>query len=85
MTEPKLTQPARLLAKLKEADGAWINGQYFLREMYFSQYHSVIFTLENDPKWQKEYMGYQIEHSDFTDEHGFKSYRLVPKKDGTLF
>lgn len=82
----KPTQPERLLAKLKEANGEWINGQYFLREMYFSQYHSVIFTLENEQRWKDQYEGYEIQHSDFTDEHGFKSYRLVPKAaSATLF
>lgn len=62
------TQEERVLRALTDANGGWINGQYFLREMMLSQYHAVIFRLEEQ--------GHQIEHSTFTDEHGFKSYRL---------
>lgn len=40
--------------------------------MYLSQYHAVIWSLENED-------GIEIEHSPFTDEHGFKSYRIAQK------
>lgn len=66
------TQNARVLDALVVANGGWVNGQYFLRELYFSQYHTVIHTLEYRYGWP-------IEHSDFTDNFGFKSYRL-PKE-----
>ena len=62
------TQEERVLRALTEANGGWINGQHFLREMMLSQYHAVIFRLEEK--------GHDIQHSDFTDEHGFKSYRI---------
>jgi hypothetical protein len=40
------TQEERVLRALTEANGGWINGQYFLHEMRLSQYHAVIFRLE---------------------------------------
>ena len=64
------SQAGRMLDALLNAKGDWINGQYFLRTLYFSQYHRIIFQLENDYGWK-------IEHSDFKDEWGFKSYRIV--------
>ncbi len=70
----KPTQCEKVLKVLENADGGWVSGTYFLRELYLSQYHARIHELQNK--------GYKIEASDFTDEHGFKSYRLV--KD-TLF
>ena len=64
------TQERRVLKALLDADGGWVSGQYFLREMYLSQYHRAIFNLEKRD-------GIEIEHSGFTDEHGFKSYRIT--------
>lgn len=64
------TQAARVLDALLAARGGWVNGQFFLRELYFSQYHQVIHTLENR-------FGWAVEHSLFADEHGFKSYRIA--------
>lgn len=64
------TQEKRVLDVLLNADGGWVSGQYFLREMYLSQYHRAIFNLEKRD-------GVAIEHSPFTDEHGFKSYRIT--------
>lgn len=64
------TQYDKLLRALLEARGDWVNGQYFCRTLWLTQFHSVIFTLENRYGWK-------IEHSDFTDEHGFKSYRIA--------
>lgn len=71
----KITQEERILAKLKEARGQWINGQYFLRNMMISQYHRAIFNLIN----KRDFYFYngKIEASEFTDEYKFKSYRLV--------
>lgn len=70
-----MTQEERILAKLQDAKGAWVNGQYFLREMYLSQYHRAIYNLQKNKK-RYGYVG-EIESSPFTDEHKFKSYRLV--------
>ena len=64
------TQEKRILNVLLQANGAWVSGQYFLREMYLSQYHRAIFNLEKRD-------GVKIEHSSFTDEHGFRSYRII--------
>jgi hypothetical protein len=69
------TQEMRVLEALQKADGGWINGQYFLRTMFLSQYHRAIWNLQK----RRERYGYEgiIEASDFKDEYGFKSYRLV--------
>lgn len=80
---PNLSQEGRVLAVLQEAKGDWVNKQIFIRDLYLTQAGRAIYNLEHDPRWQNEYLGYEIEHSDFTDEFGFKSYRLKPK--GTLF
>lgn len=53
----------------------WVNKQYFVRVLYLTQAGRAIWNLENK-------MGYVIEHSDFTDDFGFKSYRLAKQ---TLF
>lgn len=65
----KITQADRILKVLKDANGEWVNGQYFLREMMLSQYHARI--------WDCQQKGHKIEASDFTDDFGFKSYRLL--------
>ena len=61
---------------LIDADGDWVNYQHFVRNMYLTQAHYVIYELENR-------FGWKIEHSDFTDNLGFKSYRIVPERDVT--
>src|SRR5258705_13495427 len=43
----KPTQEGRVLDALVSAAGAWVNGQYFLRSLYLSQYHRAIWNLEN--------------------------------------
>lgn len=48
----------------------WVNKQYFTRVMYLTQSGRAIWNLENR-------MGVKIEHSDFKDSFGFKSYRLL--------
>ncbi len=65
----KPTQCEKVLAKLEEANGEWVNGRVFLHEMYLSQYHARI--------WELQKKGYKIEASEESDEFGFKSYRLV--------
>ena len=74
---PNKTQEGRVLEVLRNADGEWVNKQYFIRTMMLTQAGRAIFNLENDPRWQKEHEGYKIEHSEFRDEYGFKSYRIV--------
>jgi hypothetical protein len=74
---PNLTQEARVLKVLIEADGKWVNKQYFIREMMLTQAGRAIYNLENNPEWVKQYEGYKIDHSSFRDEFGFKSYRLI--------
>lgn len=71
------TQEAKVLKVLLDANGAWINGQYFLREMYLSQYHRAIHNLEHRDGWN-------IEHSDFKDDYGFVSYRILPSGQQSL-
>ncbi len=80
---PNLTQEARVLQALKDAEGEWINKQYFVRTMMLTQAGRAIHNLENNPRWQKEYTGFVIEHSPFRDSWGFKSFRLKAKE--TLF
>lgn len=70
------TQEDRVLETLKAENGAWVNGRYFLREMFLSQYHRAIHNLEK--------RGEKIEHSTFKDEYGFKSYRIIPEQS-TIF
>lgn len=73
--EKKPTQCQRVLSVLEGANGSWVNGRYFLQTMLISQYHARIFQLQEE--------GHAIEASDFTDDFGFKSYRIIPKN--TLF
>lgn len=65
---PKPSQATRILAVLKHAKGKWVNGRKFLQEMMITQAHARLHELERK--------GYKIEHSEFRDAHGFKSYRL---------
>lgn len=76
------TQERRVLKALLDAEGGWVSGQYFLREMYLSQYHARIFSLQRD----REKYGYEgfIEASPFKDQWGFKSYRLVKERQMTI-
>ena len=71
-----MRQRDKVLKALEDADGGWVPGTYFLRELYLSQYHARIFELQRE--------GYNIEASDFTDPHGFKSYRLVKELQPSL-
>lgn len=71
----KPTQEQRILEVLEKNIGKWVSGEYFLHQMYLSQYHARI--------WGLQKKGHRIEASDFVSEHGFKSYKLLPKE--TLF
>lgn len=71
----KPTQEQRILDMLEKNLGQWVSGEYFLHTMYLSQYHARI--------WGLQKKGYRIEASDFVSDHGFKSYKLLPKD--TLF
>ena len=73
----KPTQEQRILDALLEARGQWVNKQFFIRTLYLTQAGRAIWNLENSPKWKAKLqgLGVEIEHSDFTDEYGFKSYR----------
>ena len=64
------SQEYKVLMKLLEANGAWINKQYFVRDMYLTQAGRAIYNLENEYHWP-------IEHSTFTDAFKFKSYRIL--------
>lgn len=73
------TQARKALDALLGADGEWVNGQYFLRTLYLSQYHARIWDLENRFHWK-------VEASE-PDQYGFKSYRITdrPKKQQVEF
>lgn len=64
-----MTQQEKVLKALNDANGEWVNGRFFLRELYLSQYHTRIHELQRK--------GVKIEASTFTDEYGFKSYRIT--------
>lgn len=68
--KPNKTQEEKVLEALESAKGDWINGEYFLRNLYLSQYHARIHSLQKK--------GYRIEASEFVNDHGFKAYRLLP-------
>lgn len=70
---PKGTQELRVLQRLLDASGGWINKQVFIHEMYLTQAGRAIFNLQNRFHWP-------VEPSTFTDEHGFKSYRMQQEK-----
>ena len=64
-------QKLKVLRELEK--GEWVNGRYLSRELYLSQYHTRIHELKN--------LGYEIKASDFKDEYGFKSYKLLGKPE----
>lgn len=74
------SQKEKILDYLKAHEGEWINGgQVFLHQMWISQFHARIKELQDED-------GYNIIASDFTDEHGYKSYKLVGElKQEALF
>lgn len=64
------TQPRKVLEALLRASGEWVGGRYFLHTLYLSQFHARIKDLEDK-------FGWTIQHSEFTDNFGFKSYRIA--------
>lgn len=64
----KPTQEQRILKILEDAKGEWVNGRYFIQTMMISQAHARVHSLEKKR--------INIEHSDFVDEFGFRSYRI---------
>lgn len=74
MSEPTLpkegTQARKILDVLLKANGGWVNKQHFIRNIGLTQAGARIFELENELHWP-------IEHSTFTDEFGFKSFRIL--------
>ena len=69
------TQEERVLEELVRASGEWVNGQHFLHGLMLSQFHRAIWNLQK----RRDRYAYDgaIEASTFTDQFGFKSYRLV--------
>lgn len=65
----KETQADKILKALQEKNGEWINGRYFNDTLHITQFHARIFELQK--------RGHIIEASAFTDQYGFKSYRLM--------
>ena len=70
--KPNPTQAEKILKVLQDAKGEYVNGRYFIQTMMVSQAHTRIFELQK--------RGYRIEASDFKDEFGFKSYRLIDRE-----
>ena len=68
----KPTQANRILEVLKKNLNQWINGRYFCHTMRISQFHTRIFELQK--------RGEKIDSSNFKDEFGFKSYRVLGDK-----
>jgi hypothetical protein len=64
------TQARRVLDILLKADGGWISKSYLVRTCGFTQAGARIFELENEHHWN-------IEHSDFADDLGFRSFRIL--------
>jgi hypothetical protein len=64
------TQARRVLDILLQADGGWISKSYLVRTCGFIQAGARIHELENEHHWT-------VEHSNFTDEYGFRSFRII--------
>jgi hypothetical protein len=62
-------QAVKVLQALLKAGGGWVSKAYLARTLGPTQAGARIFELENELHWP-------IEHSTFTDEFGFRSYRL---------
>lgn len=63
------TQEKRILDELIGAGGDWVSGNVFLRQMYISQFHARIWSLQKK--------GWVIEVSKDFDGYGFKRYRIA--------
>jgi hypothetical protein len=66
------TQVRRVLDILLKAEGGWVSKSYLVRSCGFTQAGARINELENEYRWN-------IEHSSFKDEFGFKSFRIVQR------
>ncbi len=73
--EHKPRQIDKVLRVLQEAQGGWVSTRYFKQVMLISEVNGRLTELKN--------AGHTIETSDFRDEFGFRSHRLIPKS--TLF
>lgn len=73
---PTAKQNIKVLKALQDANGGWVSKDYLVRGLGLTQAGARIFELERD--------GWPIEHSTFTNEHGFKSYRLKEAEPATL-
>ena len=67
------TQEYKVLDTLLKANEEWVNKQYFVRTLYLTQAGRAIWNLENKYHWK-------IEHSDFKDNFGFISYKILKEK-----
>lgn len=76
VNQMKITQKDRILEVLRKHQYHWVSGRYFIKEMGITQTHARMFEMNKQ--------GIVIETSKFTDEWGFKSYKLLseppPKK-----
>lgn len=68
----KPTQCDKILEVLEKAGENWTNGRYFIQTMMISQAHTRIWELIHSKK-------IDIETSEFSDEYGFRSYRIKQK------
>ncbi len=66
--QPTGKQHLKVLSALQDADGGWVSKEYLIRTLGLTQAGARLHELER--------MGWLIEHSTFTNEYGFKSYRL---------
>jgi hypothetical protein len=61
-------------AAIRVANGRWIRKSYLVRTCGFTQAGARIFELENERHWK-------VEHSDFADEFGFRSFRILQEME----
>jgi hypothetical protein len=57
-------------AAIRVANRRWISKSYLVRACGFAQAGARTFELENERHWK-------VEHSDFADEFGFRSFRIL--------
>jgi hypothetical protein len=72
---PTAPQLLKVLKTLLDADGQWVSKEYFYRPLGLTQPGARIKELET-PIGLGGY-GWPIEHSEHTDEHGFKYLRII--------
>lgn len=74
---PTAKQNIKVLKALQDANGGWVSKDYLVRGLGLTQAGARLFELKNEYHWP-------IETSDFTNEYGFKSYRLLAEEPQTL-